>query len=184
MVTVSALSPPRCSSAAGGRRGRSPHLGRRQRRLVAAALVLGQGAAAAVRASSGCGPRCPGCATTSSCGSAGRSCIPVNLVWILFLAGVQVASDRALAPQRPGGWSSAASWSSCCWSRCSGRRARSRGELVHRGAAGRAGHRAASRCRRSTCRCRRARGPRACGRPNGPPATVGGDVRRRRARRC
>ncbi len=46
-----------------------------QRRLVAAALVLRQGHRwSSSSSSSGCAARCPGCATTSSCGSAGRCC--------------------------------------------------------------------------------------------------------------
>ena len=72
MVTVSALAT---TLFLGGWRAPWPisRLARREHRLVAAALVLDQGLDLAVLSSSGCAARCPGCATTSSCASAGRS---------------------------------------------------------------------------------------------------------------
>ena len=65
MVTVSALAT---TLFLGGWRAPWPivALGRRQRGLVAGALVRRQGAAASSSSSSGCAARCRGCATTSS----------------------------------------------------------------------------------------------------------------------
>ena len=98
--------------------------------------------------------------------------LPVNLVWILALAGVQVAAGRATSTGAPGCWSSAASWSlvllvALLWPA---------GKEPDAAAVGRAGRPrgrpAASRCRRWTCRCRRARGPGAWW-PSAQPANVG-----------
>ena len=130
-----------------------------------------QGACCCCSSSSGCGPRCPGCATTSSCASAGRCCCRST-------------------------WSGSCSWPAC-GSTSDGRVAAAPGWLVIGGgrrdrAAGRAAlaeparpeptptlagagrrpaARAASRCRRWTCRYRRARAPSAWS-PSGEPANV------------
>ena len=71
MVTVSALAT---TLFLGGWRAPWPitHVGRRQHRLVADAVVHRQGRGRSCSSSSGCAARCPGCATTSSWRSAGR----------------------------------------------------------------------------------------------------------------
>ena len=74
---------------------------------------------AAVRASSGCAARCPGCATTSSCASAGRCCSRSTWSGSWPLAGdPRRCSDRGWPAWSRRRCSSSAwsSWSSCCWS--------------------------------------------------------------------
>ena len=57
--------PSRCSWAAGGRPWPISRVGRGQQRLVADAVVPGQGLRASCSSSSGCAARCPGSGTTS-----------------------------------------------------------------------------------------------------------------------
>ena len=96
---------PRCSWAAGGHRGRSPLLGGRQLRLVAAALVRSARSCCCSSSSSGCGARCPGCATTSSCGSAGRSCSRSTWSGSCSWPASGCASNEQ-STAAPAGWSS------------------------------------------------------------------------------
>ena len=71
MVTVSALAT---TLFLGGWRPRlaDQPVARGEHRLVADDLVHHQGADRSCSCTSGCAEPCPGCATTSSCGSAGR----------------------------------------------------------------------------------------------------------------
>ena len=73
----------RCSSAAGGRPGRSRIWAGRQRRAGGRCSGSSSRCCCCCSSSSGCGARCPGCATTSSCGFGWKVLLPVNLVWIL-----------------------------------------------------------------------------------------------------
>ena len=73
-VSVITVSAPGHHAVPGRLAGAVADLGvvGRQHRLVAAAVVPGQGHACSCSSSSGSAPRCPGSATTSSCGWAGR----------------------------------------------------------------------------------------------------------------
>ncbi len=82
-----------------------PRLGRRQRGLLAGAVVLRQGARSSSSSSSGCAARCRGCATTSSWRFGWKRLIPVSLVWIVAVATIRAISldggiDRQLPADR------------------------------------------------------------------------------------
>jgi NADH-quinone oxidoreductase subunit H len=159
MITVSAFAP-RCSSAAGAPRGRSPPLDGANSGWFALIWWFGKVLILLfgfiwLRAT------LPRMRYDQFMRFGWKVLIPVNLVWILFLAGVRVvnrelttgprflviagapgrgAADRDALAGRP------QAAASCPWRNSS-----------------RPGRPAASRYRRSTCRCRPARGRRRCG---------------------
>ncbi len=105
-----------------GARGRSPLWAGANSGWWPMLWFFGKVVAAGLRLRLGCGARCPGCATTSSCGSAGRCCC--RSTWSGSWSWPACASiedwEHRAAPaarrrrRRP---------ACCCWSRCSGRAA-------------------------------------------------------------
>ena len=168
-------------------------LGRRQPRLVADALVPRQGRRCCSSSSSGCAARCPGCATTSSCGFGWKVLVPISLVWILVVATMRTLRDQGLstgqvtllvgvpialivlvglliASRSPAATPALAA-------EAGGACTRRRTDVLPPSDRGRppapAGPRAASRSRRWTCRCRRRRGCAPAGRRAAPVVSTG-----------
>ena len=102
--------------------------------------------------------------------------LPINLVWILVLAGVRVAHSEDWQTRHRLADRRSASWSCVLLVALLWPQPQAAADAVRRRSRWQPAARAASRCHRWICRCRRARGPRAWS-PSGQPANVGRRLR-------